>query len=67
MHQSVTSLASRLFALGRAALHVLLERLALGNVGLLRLGVVGVEGGRLRVAGVRLGVCSIKHDVLGTD
>ena len=55
-----------LLALGSAALHVLLERLALGNMGLLGLGVVGVEGGRLRVAGVRLGVCSIKHDVLGT-
>jgi hypothetical protein len=45
-----------LLALGSAALHVLLERLALGDVGLLGLGVVGVEGGRLRVAGVRLGV-----------
>ena len=47
-----------LLALGSAALHVLLERLALRDVGLLGLGVVGVEGGRLRVAGVRLGLCN---------
>ncbi len=45
-----------LLALSSAALHVLLERLALRDVGLLRLGVVRVEGGRLRIAGVRLGV-----------
>jgi hypothetical protein len=49
-----------LLALGSAALHVLLERLAFRDVGLLGLGVVGVKGGRLRVAGVRLILCHIK-------
>jgi hypothetical protein len=57
-------MASRLLlALGSAALHVLLERLALGDVGLLGLGVVGIEGGRLRVAGVRLGICYFIENV----
>ena len=44
-----------LLALGTAAGHVLLEGLRLGDVGLLGLGVVGVEGGGGGVTGVSLG------------
>ena len=43
------------FALSREALHVLLEGLGGWDIGLLRLGIVGVERGRLRVTRVSLG------------